>query len=145
MGMLALHPGDSQMLFSPGHQQRSIVIISPVYIHCGAGPAVVLWRQCRLTWPKCLMCMPTKSTVAKARLVLTARASFPSRCSVEAGFTKPVVGCNTMVCIDARRDLSFSCLVAGPWGSAVVSATPVHWDHPQACALKVPVEPMSLP
>ena len=117
------------------------------------------------------MCMPTKSTVAKARLVLTARASFPSRCSVGAEFTKPVVGCNTMVCTAARRDLSFSFLVVctaarrdlsfsflvvytaarrdlsfsflvvGPGGSAVVSVPPVHWDHPQACALKVPLEP----
>ena len=91
------------------------------------------------------MWVPRTSTVAKARLVLTARASFLSRCSVRAEFTKPVLGCNTMVCADARRDLSFSCLVAGPWGSAVVLPPPVHWDHPQACALKVPLEPMSLP
>ena len=70
------------------------------------------------------MCMPIKSRVVKARLVLTARASFSSTCSTGAEFTKPVVGCNTMVCTDARRDLSFSCLVAGPWGSPVVSAPP---------------------
>ena len=94
---------------------------------------------------KCLMCVPTTSTVAKARLVLTARASFLSRYSVGAEFTKPALGYNTMVCADARRNLSFSCLVAGPWGSAVVSAPPVHWDHPQTCALKVTLESMSLP
>ena len=50
MGTMALDPDVSQMLFSPGHQHRSIAVMSQVYIHCGAGPPAVLWDQFRL-WP----------------------------------------------------------------------------------------------
>ena len=141
MGMMALDRGVSQMLFSPGHQHRSTVVSCPrcTFI-VELDPLQCYGGNLDVTWPNRLMGMPTNSTIAKARLVLTARASFPSRCSVGAEFTKPVVGCNTMVCTAARRDLSFSFLVVGPGGSAVVSVPSVHWDHPQACALKVPLE-----
>ena len=142
MGMMALDRGVSQMLFSPGHQHRSTVVSCPrcTFI-VELDPLQCYGGNLDATWPNRLMGMPTKSTIAKARLVLTARASFPSRCSVGAEFTKPVVGCNTMVCTAARRDLSFSFLVVGPGGSAVVSVPSEHWDHPQVCALKVPLEP----
>ena len=127
MGMMGHGPGVSQMLFSPGHQHRSTVVSCPrcTFI-VELDPLQCYGGNLDATWPNRLMGMPTKSTIAKARLVLTARASFPSRCSVGAEFTKPVVGCNTMVCTAARRDLSFSFLVVGPRGSAVVSVPSEH-------------------
>ena len=75
MGMLAFDPGICQMLFSPGHQQRSSVVISQVYIHCGAGPAVVLWGNvdCDLAQMPHVRAYNVYSQT-KARLVLTARA-----------------------------------------------------------------------
>ena len=126
MGMMALDRGVSQMLFSPGHQHRSTVVSCPrcTFI-VELDPLQCYGGNVDVTWPNRLMGMPTKSTIAKARLVLTARASFPSRCSVGAEFTKPVVGCNTMVCTAARRDLSFSFLVVGPGAQL--------WFQPRFC------------
>ena len=75
MGMLAVVPGVSQVLFSPGHQCRSTEVKSQVCSNHGSGPAVgAMGAAQTLTWPNPHVYMPTKSTAAKARPISVAGA-----------------------------------------------------------------------
>ena len=70
VGMPAIGPDISQVLFSPGHQHRYTEVRYLDYSNHGSGPAVGAMGAAQvLAWPNSFMFMPTKSTVAKARLL----------------------------------------------------------------------------
>ena len=70
VGMLAIGAGDSQVLFSPGHQCRSTEVTSQDCSSHARGPTVGAVEAAQtLAWPHPHAYMPTKPTAAKARPV----------------------------------------------------------------------------
>ena len=65
VGILAVDPGVSQILFSPGHQCRSIEVRSQDCSNHGSGPTVGAMGEAQsLASPNPLVYVPTKSTAA---------------------------------------------------------------------------------
>ena len=73
MGMLAVGPGVSQTLFSPGHQHRSTEVRSQDCSNYGSGLTVgTMGASQTLAWSNTHTCVPTESTAAKDRPILAA-------------------------------------------------------------------------
>ena len=113
VGMPAIGPGDSQVLFSPSHWCRSTEVRSQ---YCGShapGPAVGAMEATRtLVCPYLHVYMPTELTTAKARPVPVARVLVVlSDVSQALNLGSPQWGCNSTVHTAARRDFSSSSLV----------------------------------
>ena len=119
MGMPAIDPGVSQMLFSPGHQHRSTEVRSQDCSHHGSGPSVCAMGGAAqtLAWPNPCVYVPTKSTAAKVRPVLSAGAFIVCSDVLQVlSLQSRSQGCHSVVRAAARRDFSFSSLVAQPLG-----------------------------
>lgn len=105
VGVSAIGPDISQVLFSPGHQHRYAEVR---YLDCsnhGSGPAVGAMGAAQiLAWPNSLMYMPTKSTVA--RPVLAAGAL------IVCSDVLQMPSLQSQLCCVAMRYLSSSSLVA---------------------------------
>ena len=68
-------PGDTQVLFSPGHWYRSTEVRSQDCSSCALGSAVEVMDAAQtLAWPNPHVYVPTKLTAAKARHVPAAGA-----------------------------------------------------------------------
>ena len=73
IGMLAIGPGVSLKLFSPGHQHRSTEVRSQDCSNYGSGPTVgTMGAAQTLAWSNTHMYVPTESTAAKDRPILAA-------------------------------------------------------------------------
>ena len=73
--MPTIGPGDSQALFSAGHQCRSTEVRSQDCSSCAPGPAVGTMEAAQtLAWPNSHVYMPTKPIAAKARPIPDAGA-----------------------------------------------------------------------
>ena len=116
LGMPADGPGDSQVLFSPGHRCRFIEVRFQDCTSHAPGPAVGAIEAAQtLAWHNPCMYMPTKPTAAKARPVsaagtLVVYSDVPQALNLGSHQWR----CNSEVCITMKRDSSSSSLVAQP-------------------------------
>ena len=118
VGTPAIGPGDSQALFSPGHQCRSTEVSSQDCSSCAPGPTVGAVEAAQtLAWPNPHVYLPTKPTAAKASPVTAARAVvvLPD-VSQALNLGSCQWRCNSAVHAAARRDFSSPSIVTQPLG-----------------------------
>ena len=141
VGILAVGPGVSQALFSPGHQHRSTEVRFQDCSSHAPGPAMGVMHAAQiLAQPSPCVYMPTKPTAAGARPTPAAGAlihlDIPQTLSLQSQQRE----CKSVVPAAMRRDFSSSSLVHGPWGSTVVSAPFPCVGHSQAFAPEAALE-----
>ena len=116
MGMLAVVPGVSQALFSPGHQCRSTEVRSQDQQLC-------TWTRCGSyggnsdIWPNHHVYVPTKPAAAKARPISAAGVLVVHLDILQMlNLGSYRQRCNFVVCAAVRRNFSSSSLVTQPLG-----------------------------
>ena len=114
VGMLAIGPGDSQALFSPGHQHRSTEVRSQDCSSHAPGHTVGGTEAAQtLAWPNPRVYMPT---AAKARPIPVAGALVLLDVSQVLNLGSHQRRSNSVVHAATRRDFSFPFLVTWPRG-----------------------------
>ena len=117
VGMLAIGPGVSQALFSPGHQHRSTKVRSKDFSNPVPGPTVGgLGGAQILASSNPHVYVLTKCTGAKARPVSAEGALFSLDVLQALSLQSQQWWCKSEVPTAVRRDFNFSSLVAQPLG-----------------------------
>lgn len=115
MGMLATCLGISQVPFSLGYQHRSIEVRFQDCYNCVTGPTVgAMERAPIMIWSNPCMCLPTKYTAAKARLISAVGALIHSDVLPVLSLQSQEQECESMASAGTRRDFKTSSLVAWP-------------------------------
>ena len=115
MGMLATCPGVSQVLFSLGYQHRSTEVKYQDCCNRVTGPTVGAMETAQIMiWSNTCMCMPTKYTAAKARVISAVGALIHSDVLQALSLQSQEQECESMVSAGTRRDFKTSSLVAWP-------------------------------
>ena len=136
VGVPAVGPGDSQVLFSPGHLHRSSEVRSQDCSSCASGPVVgAMGAAQTLAWPTPHVYVPTKPRAAKARPIPPAEALVLSHVSQALHLGSCQWRCNAA----ARRAFSSSSLVTWPLGlSCGFSPSPACVPPTRVCSRGCP-------
>ena len=140
VGTPAAGPGICPALFSHGQQRRSTEVRSQDCSRCAPGLAVGAVEAAQtLAGPSPHVYWPTTPTAAKARPIPATgapvlRLVLPQALNLQSWQQRS----KSVVHAAAGRDFSSARESHSPWGSAVVSATPLHVGHPLALLLGMP-------
>ena len=103
VGMMAIGPGDSEALFSPGHWHRCSEVSSKACDSHEPAPAVEAMVAAEtLAWPKPWVYIPPKSTATKARPIPATDALVLSDVLQALNLRSCQRKCNLVVCTATR-------------------------------------------